>query len=100
MEVKSDRVFCGVCRHECTKTFKTVRGKNSIFVDEHGAEWSGRKCPDCYKSYKEEYDRERRQRIGHRVLGSVVPCERAGCSNTLEVTKGSHRLCKECRNTK
>lgn len=97
MEIKSDLVFCGVCRKECTKTFSKLRGKNSIYVDDKGEEWSGRKCPECYSLYKASYDAKRRAKLGHRSLGATVRCEGAGCSNTLVVSKGTHRLCPDCK---
>jgi hypothetical protein len=96
MEVKSDIVLCGVCRKECTKTYSKVRGRTAIFVDEHGEEWSGRRCPDCYKAYKTEYDRKRRLKLGHAPIGASVPCS-TGCGNTVSVGNGTHRTCEACR---
>lgn len=99
MEIKSDIVYCGICRKQRTKTYSKLRGRTAIFVDEQGEEWSGRKCPDCYKQYKLDYDMKRRQRLGHAKLGSSVPCS-TGCGNTVTLGNGTHRTCTACRTKK
>lgn len=95
MEIKSDRVYCGECRKECTKTYSKLRGRTEVYVDELGREWSGRRCPDCYKEYKLKYDAKRRYRKGHAKLGSSVPCS-AGCGSTVSIGNGTHRTCTAC----
>ena len=93
---KQDLVYCGICRKQTPKTFLKLRGKFSVYVDDTGAEWSGRRCPACYKDYKAAYDAKRRKKLGHAPIGASVPCS-AGCGSTVTLGNGTHRMCTECR---
>ncbi len=90
-----DTVTCRVCGEKKVKTFgKVAPNKRVIWVDQFGERWYGRKCPNCYRKYKDEYDQERRKELGYRPLGSVSACSE--CGKNYVVRLGSTKMCHEC----
>lgn len=90
-----DEQYCIHCAEKCTKIFSHLRGAQRIYRDELGREWSGNRCPDCYKKWKLEYDAKRRAKKGHRKLGTITVCRQ--CSGQFEVVNGSKKICLPCR---
>lgn len=90
-----DKQYCIHCTEKVTKTFSHMRGRCRIYVDDTGREWSGNRCPDCYKKHKLTYDAKRRLKKGHRPLGTIAICEQ--CEGQFEVVVGSTEKCLVCR---
>jgi hypothetical protein len=90
-----DEQHCLHCTEKVTKIFSHMRGAQRIYRDDDGREWSGSRCPDCYKEYKLLYDAKRRAKKGHLKIGTIAVCEQ--CSGQFEIVNGSHRICLLCR---
>lgn len=90
--------LCQLCNKEKEKIFFKIYRGVSIYTDSLGHRWYGKRCPDCYKEYKLEYDAKRRLSKGHKPLGSEVTCTRCGNPHLLE--NGSSMICKGCRGKK
>lgn len=91
-----DTVICKKCEKPRVKTFGSVASnKRTIWVDERGNRWYGKKCPHCYKAWKENYDANRRDKMGHRVIGTYDSCK--DCNTRFIVKLGSTKQCPECR---
>lgn len=90
-----DEQFCIHCTEKHTKIFSHLRGTKRIYCDADGREWSGSRCPDCYKKWKLVYDAKRRAKKGHVKIGTIAVCEQ--CSGQFEVVNGSQRKCLLCR---
>lgn len=91
-----DQVKCRNCGENRVKTFHSVSSnKRTIWVNEFGQRWYGKKCPQCYDLYKKEYDAKLRLENGNRPLGSTDYCE--DCSKPFLVRKGSTKKCNDCK---
>lgn len=90
-----DEQYCIHCTEKRTKNFSHLRGSQRIYRDENGKEWSGNRCPDCYKKWKLEYDAKRRLKKGHAKIGTIAVCEE--CSAQYEIVNGSQTICLSCR---
>ena len=94
---KIDGVVCPFCREWHTRSLIGQQGTNTIYLDDKGRRWSGRRCPDCALKRKAEYDADRRIKLGHKPIGQEVQCIADGCSNMITLKRGSHRKCESCR---
>ena len=95
-EVHPDQVVCRCCGQKRVKTFgTTTSNKRVIWVNEFGERWYGKKCPNCYKAYKESYDQKRRLELGHRPFGSFDNC--STCGNRFLVKVGATKKCPGCK---
>jgi hypothetical protein len=90
-----DKQFCIHCTVKKDKIFTRYVGTKRIYADASGAEWSGSRCPECYKKYKLEYDAKRRKKLGHDAIGTIRICEE--CSAQFKIVNGSTKLCSNCR---
>lgn len=96
IEKHVDTVICKCCGKPRVKTYgKTSNNKRTVWVDEKGERWYGKKCPKCYKAYKENYDEQRRIKMGQRVIGTYDNCK--DCRARYIVKVGSTRQCQMCR---
>lgn len=95
-EVHPDQVVCRTCGEKRVKTFgKSIDGGRIIWVNEYGQRWYGKRCPHCYKQYKEFYDKKRRLKLGFRPFGSVDSCQK--CGKDFIVKIGSTKTCSSCK---
>lgn len=91
-----DEQFCTHCSEKKAKVFSHTHKMKRIYKDNTGREWHGSRCPDCYVSYKKNYDAARRLKKGHIPLGSICVCEK--CNGQFELTQGrDSKVCSLCR---
>ena len=91
-----DTTICRHCGERRVKTFgKIGSAGRSIYVDEFGERWYGKKCPKCYKEYKIKYDLERNIDKGCRPLGTTYCCVQCGKNSIVKV--GATTMCKDCK---
>jgi hypothetical protein len=91
-----DTTKCRLCGEDRVKTFGRVSpDKRTIWVDEFGERWYGRKCPKCYTQYKLAYDEKNRLALGYRPFGSYDSCSQ--CQKRFVVKLGSSRRCPTCK---
>lgn len=89
-----DQVISRCCGKKKVKTFSHVDPSGrTIWKDEGGNRWYGVKCPDCYKKYKDQYDSNRRLKLGHRPHGSTDVCP---CGKKFIVRVGVKKMCPSC----
>ncbi len=90
-----DKIKCRMCGEVRVKTFgKLAPNKRTIWVDEFGERWYGKRCPPCYKEYKVKYDTKNRLKLGYRPFGSFDYC--IDCKSRFVVKVGSTKRCSHC----
>lgn len=90
-----DQQFCTHCGEKKDKVFTHMRKLKRMYADIYGRQWHGSRCPDCYVTYKKNYDAARRLKQGHTPIGTICICEK--CGSQFELRQGrDSKLCESC----